>query len=145
MISDGKILISGAGIAGLTLAVLLREQGLEPLVIERDKALRTEGYMMDFFGSGWDVAERMGLVPELRAIHYPIDQLQFVNSEGAVWFSVPIDRIRRALGGNYVYLRRSDLERILYDRAVARGVTIRFGCQVTALRDTGRCGRRHVR
>lgn len=137
MISDGKILISGAGIAGLTLAVLLKEQGLEPLVIERDQALRTEGYMMDFFGSGWDVAARMGLEPELRAIHYPIDQLQFVNSEGAVWFSAPIDRIRRALGGNYVYLRRSDLERILYDRAVARGVAIRFGCQATALRDTG--------
>lgn len=137
MTSDDKILISGAGIAGLTLAVLLREQGLEPLVIDRDRALRTEGYMMDFFGSGWDVAERMGLESELRAIHYPIDQLQFVNSEGAVWFSAPIDRIRRALGGNYVYLRRSDLERILYDRAVARGVTIRFGCQVTALRDTG--------
>ena len=94
MISDGKILISGAGIAGLTLAVLLKEQGLEPLVIERDQALRTEEYTMDFFGSGWDVAARMGLEPELRAIHYPIDQLQFVNSEGAVWFSAPIDRIR---------------------------------------------------
>ena len=92
---------------------------------------------MDFFGAGRDVAARMGLQSVLRAIHYPIDQLQFVLSELAVLFSAPIDRIRRALGGNYVYLRRSDLERILYDRAVARGVAIRFGCQATALRDTG--------
>ena len=76
------ILISGAGIAGLTLAVLLKEQGYEPLVVERNKALRSEGYMMDFFGSGWDVAERMGLVPELRAIRYPIDSLQFVDTHG---------------------------------------------------------------
>ncbi len=135
--SDGKILISGAGIAGLTLAILLKDQGYNSLVLERDQALRSEGYMMDFFGSGWDVAARMGLVPKLRAIRYPIDQLQFVNAEGAVWESVPIDRVRRALGGTYVYLRRSDLERILYDRAVALGVAIRFGCQISALRDTG--------
>jgi 2-polyprenyl-6-methoxyphenol hydroxylase-like FAD-dependent oxidoreductase len=133
MIRDRRILISGAGIAGLTLAILLKEQGADPLVIERDRALRSEGYMMDFFGTGWDVARRMGFVPELHAIHYPIDELQFVNGEGAVWQSVPIDRIRRALDGNYVYLRRSDLERILYDRAIERGVTIRFGCQVSAL------------
>jgi 2-polyprenyl-6-methoxyphenol hydroxylase-like FAD-dependent oxidoreductase len=137
MTRDGKILISGAGIAGLTLAVLLKEQGYDPLVIERDQALRSEGYMMDFFGSGWDVAARMGLVPELRAVHYPIDLVQFVDASGAVWESVPIERIRRALSGNYVYLRRSDLERILYDRAIERGVTIRFGSQATALSDAG--------
>jgi 2-polyprenyl-6-methoxyphenol hydroxylase-like FAD-dependent oxidoreductase len=137
MISGRKILISGAGIAGLTLAVLLKEQGYDPLVIERDQALRAEGYMMDFFGSGWDVAARVGLVPELRAIRYPIELVQFVDAAGTVWESVPIDRVRRALGGNYVYLRRSDLERILYDRAVALGVAIRFGCQIRALQNSG--------
>jgi 2-polyprenyl-6-methoxyphenol hydroxylase-like FAD-dependent oxidoreductase len=136
MTRDGKILISGAGIAGLMLAILLKHRGYDPLVVERDHALRAEGYMMDFFGSGWDVAARMGLVPELRAIRYPIDRLEFANADGVVWESVPIDRVRRALGGNYVYLRRSDLERILYDRAVALGVTIRFGCQITALQDS---------
>jgi 2-polyprenyl-6-methoxyphenol hydroxylase-like FAD-dependent oxidoreductase len=135
MTASGKALISGAGIAGLTLAVLLKEQGYDPLVIERDQALRSEGYMMDFFGSGWDVAARMGLVPELRAIRYPIDLVQFVNAAGTVWESVPIDRVRRALDGNYVYLRRSDLEHILYDHAAAHGVAVRFGCQVSALRD----------
>lgn len=112
-------LISGGGIAGLTLGILLKEAGFEPLVIERDPALRTEGYMMDFFGSGWDVAERMGLVPELRAIHYPIDYFQFVDNRGTPYVSVPIGLISRALGGKYVYLRRSDLEGILYRRAQA--------------------------
>jgi 2-polyprenyl-6-methoxyphenol hydroxylase-like FAD-dependent oxidoreductase len=136
MMRDGKILISGAGIAGLTLAILLKHQGYDPLVVERDHARRAEGYMMDFFGSGWDVAGRMGLVPALHAIRYPIDRLQFVNVEGVIWESVPIDRVRRALAGNYVYLRRSDLERILYDRAVALGVAIRFGSRITALQDS---------
>ena len=136
MAKASTVLISGAGIAGLTLALLLKDQGYEPLVVERNKALRTEGYMMDFFGSGWHVAERMGLTDELRAIHYPIDALQFVDSEGKIYASVPIARISQALGGKYVYLRRSDLERILHDRAQAAGIAIRYGSVVTGLRET---------
>jgi 2-polyprenyl-6-methoxyphenol hydroxylase-like FAD-dependent oxidoreductase len=137
MTKTNRVLISGAGIAGLTLATLLKQQGYEPLVVERNKALRSEGYMMDFFGSGWDVAERMGLADELRAIRYPIDALQFVAANGDSYASVPISRVWHALGGKYVYLRRSDLERILYDRAQTLGVAVRFGSVVTALRDTG--------
>jgi 2-polyprenyl-6-methoxyphenol hydroxylase-like FAD-dependent oxidoreductase len=136
MTRNSSVLISGAGIAGLTLAVLLKKQGYEPLVVERNKALRAEGYMMDFFGSGWDVAERMGLIDELRAIHYPIDALQFVDSHGKVYASVPIARVSHALGGKYVYLRRSDIEHILYERARAAGIVIRFGSVVTSLRET---------
>jgi 2-polyprenyl-6-methoxyphenol hydroxylase-like FAD-dependent oxidoreductase len=133
MAIDGKILISGAGITGLTLATLLKEQGCDLVVVERDKSLRAEGYMMDFFGSGWDVAERMGLVPDLRAIRYPINALQFVDNIGHVYASVPISRVGHALGGKYVYLRRSDLERILYDRAQSADVEVRFGREIAAL------------
>jgi 2-polyprenyl-6-methoxyphenol hydroxylase-like FAD-dependent oxidoreductase len=128
-----NVLISGGGIAGLTLGILLKEANFEPLVIEREPHLRAEGYMMDFFGSGWDVAERMGLVPQLRAIHYPIDSMQFVDDHGETYVSMPIDVVRRALGGKYVYLRRSDLEHILYERAVASRVAIRFGASIAAL------------
>jgi len=135
---DGKILISGAGIAGLTLAILLKEQGHDLLVVEHEEALPTEGYMMDFFGSGWDVAERMGLTDKLRALHYPIDALQFVGDLGDVYASVPISRVRQALGGKYVYLRRSDLVRILHERAQGLGVEVRFGTEITALEDTGK-------
>jgi 2-polyprenyl-6-methoxyphenol hydroxylase-like FAD-dependent oxidoreductase len=129
-----KALISGGGIAGLTLGILLKEAGFEPLVIEREAALRTEGYMMDFFGSGWDVAERMGLAPKLRAIRYPIDQTQFVDDRGKSYDTVPISVVSRALGGNYVYVRRSDLERILYERALEAGVPVHFGRTIAGLR-----------
>ncbi len=137
MRAERRVLISGAGIAGLALAILLKERGFEPLVVERDRALPDEGYMMDFFGSGFDAAERMGLADALHAIHYPIDRFELVDDRGKPWLTVPIARLSRALGGKYVYLRRSDLVRILYDRAVASGVDIRFGCEVAALDDRG--------
>ena len=113
MAIDGRALISGAGIAGLTLAICLKEYGDDPVVVERSPALPDEGYMMDFYGSGWDVAQRMGLTGKLRTLRYPIDKLQFVNSDGKPYTSVPISRIKRALDGKYVYVRRPDLVRIL--------------------------------
>jgi 2-polyprenyl-6-methoxyphenol hydroxylase-like FAD-dependent oxidoreductase len=127
------VLISGAGIAGLTFAIQLKQHGFEPLVIERDHALRTEGYMMDFFGTGWDVAERMGLTERLTAIKYPIKALAFVDNAGTPYAEAPIERLRGALDGHYVYLRRSDLERVLAERARELGVEIRFGSSLHRL------------
>ena len=132
-----RILVSGGGIAGLTFAVELKRRGFNPLVIEREPGPRAEGYMMDFFGSGWDVAERMNLVPALRAVRYPIDEMEFVDSAGKAYARYSIGRVRRALDNKYVYLRRPDLERILAERARAVGVEIRYACSLAALEDRG--------
>jgi 2-polyprenyl-6-methoxyphenol hydroxylase-like FAD-dependent oxidoreductase len=133
---ERTVLISGGGIAGLTLGILLKERGWEPLVIERDPSIRTEGYMMDFFGTGWDVAERMGLVDKIKHVSYPIDVLDYVDAQGSPRFPpVPLARIRDAFEGKYAYLRRPDLERILFDRAMASGVPIRFNKEIRAVRE----------
>jgi 2-polyprenyl-6-methoxyphenol hydroxylase-like FAD-dependent oxidoreductase len=127
------VLISGAGIAGLTFAIQLKQHGFEPLVIEHAKAPRTEGYMMDFFGTGWDVAERMGLTERLTAIKYPIEAMAFVDNAGQPYAEAPIGRLRDALDGHYVYLRRSDLERVLAERARELDVEVRFGTSLHRL------------
>jgi len=54
-----RVLVSGGGIAGLTLAYWLRRYGIEPIVVERSAAIRRGGYAIDFFGTGFDVAERI--------------------------------------------------------------------------------------
>jgi 2-polyprenyl-6-methoxyphenol hydroxylase-like FAD-dependent oxidoreductase len=130
---SARILISGGGIAGLTLAIQLRRNGFDPLVIEREPSLRREGYMMDFAGTGWDVAERMGLTDALRAITYPIEAVEFVDSEGRPYVHAPIARLRRALDDKYVYLRRQDLETILDRRAREVGIAVRYSTAIAAL------------
>jgi 2-polyprenyl-6-methoxyphenol hydroxylase-like FAD-dependent oxidoreductase len=57
----GSVLISGAGIAGPTLAYWLSRSGFSPTLIERGPRFRDGGYMIYFWGVGFDVAERMNL------------------------------------------------------------------------------------
>ena len=47
-----KVLISGAGIAGPTLAYWLAHYGFQPTIIEAAPRLRTGGYLIDFWGAG---------------------------------------------------------------------------------------------
>ena len=59
------ILVCGAGIAGPTLAFWLKRAGFSPTVLERAPALRSSGYVIDFWGIGYDIAEKMGLLPKI--------------------------------------------------------------------------------
>jgi 2-polyprenyl-6-methoxyphenol hydroxylase-like FAD-dependent oxidoreductase len=61
-----RVLIVGAGIAGPALAYWLHGLGHQPTLVEWAPEVRRGGYLVDFWGAGFDVAERMGIVPELR-------------------------------------------------------------------------------
>lgn len=121
-----RILISGAGIAGLTLAYWLRRRGHEPTLIELAPQIRSEGYMIDFFGSGFDVAERMGLIHEVSAKNFWIGRLNFINAQGKTVSHLNFQKIYQAMAGRYVSFMRSDLEKILYG-AVKDKTAVRFG------------------
>jgi 2-polyprenyl-6-methoxyphenol hydroxylase-like FAD-dependent oxidoreductase len=62
-----KAVIVGAGIAGPTLAYWLLRAGWAVTLVEHAPALRRGGYVVDFWGAGFDVADRMGIVPERRS------------------------------------------------------------------------------
>lgn len=134
-----RVLISGGGIGGLTLAYWLRRSGMEPVVIERADRLRTGGYAIDFAGSGFDVAERMGILPELERNQVPVDHLVYVNRSGKQIAALSLDRMRQlVVGGRYLALMHQTLERVLYD-AIRDGVEIRFGTSVASLEQQQHC------
>jgi 2-polyprenyl-6-methoxyphenol hydroxylase-like FAD-dependent oxidoreductase len=130
-------LIVGAGIAGLTLALCLRRHGHEPWLVEQAPELRDAGYMIDFFGSGYDAAERLDLLADLAGIHYQIPRLSFVAADGRERFSIAYPTLRRRLfDDRHFNFLRGDLERLLRDR-LPPGVPVRFGTTVEALRQQG--------
>jgi 2-polyprenyl-6-methoxyphenol hydroxylase-like FAD-dependent oxidoreductase len=58
---DKSVLISGIGVAGPTLAYWLALYGFKTALVEKSPQLRTGGYIIDFWGRGFDVAEKMGI------------------------------------------------------------------------------------
>src|SRR3974390_2055965 len=105
------VLISGAGIAGPTLAYWLSRSGFEPTLIERAPALRTGGYIMDFWGVGFDVAERMHLIPRLKSAGYEPREGRIVDGSGRRIGGFCTDRLRRALCDRFFSILRGDLSK----------------------------------
>ncbi|MEU9368191.1 FAD-dependent monooxygenase [Streptomyces avermitilis] len=75
-----RILISGASIAGLTLAHWLARHGFKPTVVERAPALRTGGNGVDVRDSAVEVGERMGLMARVRDLATDVQGMKFVDA-----------------------------------------------------------------
>ncbi|MDE2244192.1 MAG: FAD-dependent monooxygenase, partial [Bradyrhizobium sp.] len=110
------ILISGAGIAGPTLAFWLKAAGFEPTLVERAPALRRGGYVIDFWGLGYDIAERMGLIAEVNRIGYQAREMRIVDDRGHSVAGFGARVFAELTSGRYVTLARSDLSRLLFER-----------------------------
>ena len=132
MNKGNTILISGAGIAGPTLAYWFSRYGFIPTLIERAPALRTGGYIMDFWGVGFDVAERMGHVPKLRQVAYRVHEVRIVNNEGRRIGGFGTDKFRQVLDDRFVSILRGDLAAQLYATLDGRVETV-FGDEIHSL------------
>ncbi len=64
--------INGLGVAGPTLSFWLRKAGYEVLLVEAAPRLRSGGHVIEFGLAGYDVAERMGLIPQLTELGYQV-------------------------------------------------------------------------
>jgi 2-polyprenyl-6-methoxyphenol hydroxylase-like FAD-dependent oxidoreductase len=120
------VLISGGGIAGLTLAYWLHHYDIQPVVIEQAQSLRRDGYAIDFLGTGYDVAERMNLIERLAAQQIPFEALLYVNSDGKQIARLDAALMRTLTEGKYMGLMHETLEEVLYE-ALAGQAEVRFG------------------
>ena len=109
-----NILISGAGIAGTTLAFWLNKFGFNATIIEHAPELRKGGYAIDFMGAGFDVAEKMGLIPALQRADLNISHISFVDKNNKVKGSMNYQKIKKALNNRAFTLLRSDLAKVIY-------------------------------
>jgi 2-polyprenyl-6-methoxyphenol hydroxylase-like FAD-dependent oxidoreductase len=127
-----SVLISGAGIAGPTLAFWLKAAGFSPTLIERAPALRGGGYVIDFWGLGYDIAERMGLEADIQRTGYRVRELRVVNDRGRRVAGFGTGVFTSLTGGRYVTLARSGLSRLIFDRAGNDSETL-FDEEIVAL------------
>ncbi len=135
-----RIIVNGAGIAGPTLAYWLRKAGHEVVLVEAAPRLRTGGYVIDFWGVGYDVAEKMGLLPGLHNLGYQVREVRFVDRRGRKCGGIPVHAVSRLVAGRLTTLRRSDLADAIYD-ALDGSVETIFGDSVASIEETAGCVR----
>ncbi|MFC7344437.1 FAD-dependent oxidoreductase [Saccharopolyspora griseoalba] len=128
-----KVVICGAGIAGLALANRLSARGDEVVLVEQAPGPRTQGYMIDFFGPGYDAAEAMGLLPAIREHAYPVEEMALVDHRGRQRASLATPTVA---SGRLLSLMRPDLEEVLRE-ALPEAVDLRFGTRLTGVEDLG--------
>lgn len=128
-----NVLINGAGVAGPTLAYWLKRYGFTPTLLEEAGALRTSGYVIDFWGTGFDIAEKMGLIPRLLQVGYRVNDVRFVDRRGERVGGFSVDIFNKLTDGRYITIARSDLSAAIYDSLRGEVETI-FGERICDLK-----------
>ncbi len=120
-----KVLVSGAGMAGLSAGISLGQLGFSVTLVERANHLRVNGSPIDIRGDAVRMAQDMGVLDAIRARRVTMtEEVVFVDGEGRTVVALP----QREIGDSEedVEIPREDLGDILF-RAQRQGTAIRFG------------------
>jgi 2-polyprenyl-6-methoxyphenol hydroxylase-like FAD-dependent oxidoreductase len=125
-----KILVSGASVAGPSVALWLGRAGHDVTVVEIAPALREGGYAVDFRGEVFTtVLARMGVLEDLRSLQTGGSAMRFVDADGKQVMRLPAE-----FAGGELEVLRADLSRVLYEHS-SRQATYRFGDSITSLQE----------
>lgn len=120
--------------AGPSLAHWLHRTGHEPTLIERAPHFRTGGYMIDFWGVGYRVAQLMGIEAAVREAGYQMQSIRSVGPDNHVQANLGVEAFRRAAGDRFTSLPRGDLAAAIY-ATIADDVETIFDDSITAINE----------
>ncbi len=118
-----QILISGASIAGLTLAYWLNRYGYEVTIVEISPGLRRGGSPIDVRGEALEVAREMGILEKIKAKEF-VHTDEMVNAENETLVTFSINDQAEYSGD--IEIHRDDLVDILYENIPANEVEFLF-------------------
>jgi 2-polyprenyl-6-methoxyphenol hydroxylase-like FAD-dependent oxidoreductase len=129
-----RVLICGAGIAGLTSAIALRQRGLDPVVFERARGPKEiqVGGCIHVWHNGASGLQRIGVGDRLLELAGPaaaVSRAEFLTSSGKLMYGWSVSDTESRVGAPTVGLRRANLHRALLEAA---GADVRFARTGTA-------------
>ncbi|MBY8855959.1 FAD-dependent monooxygenase [Nocardia sp. CA2R105] len=127
-----SVLISGAGVAGSTLAYWLAREGFTVTVAERAAGQRSSGNPVDVKGPALEVVEQMGIAPRLRAAATAVRRIAFLDGAGNERASMNLNSIQGSADGREIEIARADLAAALLATAQDEA-EIRWNDTITGL------------
>jgi 2-polyprenyl-6-methoxyphenol hydroxylase-like FAD-dependent oxidoreductase len=139
-----SVVIVGAGIGGLTLALSLHQVGIAARIYESVETLEPLGVGINLLPHAVRELTELGLADELAATAIPTSTLSYVSKRGQSIWSEPRGR---DAGYNWPQfsIHRGELQMILHRAVLARlgKDAIRAGHHLTTFEQTGDCVRAH--
>lgn len=127
------ILISGAGIAGLTAASFLAKQGHSVTVIDRSSSFSKAGFLISLKSFGVKIMDELGLTQNLQAESSPSETVHFVETNERVIQSIDYDKMHTNIERS-VLISRGGLHHVLYE-AVKNDVNVLFETTISQLEE----------
>ncbi|KAL1307028.1 hypothetical protein AAFC00_005653 [Neodothiora populina] len=110
-----RVLISGAGIAGPTLAFFLRRIGAHVTIVEKSPSLLPHGQNVDIQGSAISAIKKMGLIDQVRRLNTGEKGTHIIGQNGQPFASFPVMEGCSASPSSEFEILRGDLAAVLYD------------------------------
>ena len=137
--SAPHVLISGAGIAGIATALQLVRAGVRTTVVERTPGARPGGQAVDLRGASREAAERMGLMPRIRAHQLHEKGMLYVDGRGRSYGRMPVELFDGRGAVADVEIARGDLNQVLLEALAEAAqrmpglLSLRYGDRIEAL------------
>jgi 2-polyprenyl-6-methoxyphenol hydroxylase-like FAD-dependent oxidoreductase len=125
-------LITGAGIAGPTLAFWLTKNGYRVTIVELAEGIRPGGQTVDLRGAGADVVERMGLMEQMKSRSLFQRGIRYVRSDGSRRAEMPVEAFNGNGPVSKLEILRGDLVDVLY-QATKDTADYRFNTRIESL------------
>lgn len=128
-----SVLIVGGGIAGISLAIALREHGIVSRIVEKRAKDAPQGAALHLPGNAVGAAAKLGIHDALRQRAYRFPRIEYTDHKGLKLAT--LDLARRygptASWPAFYSLHRETFRDILLDRV--GGIPIEFECEVEAV------------
>jgi len=132
-----KALIIGGGIAGPVAAMALQRAGIEATIYEAwDHPADYTGWFLNTASNGLDVLHTLGIDLASRADGHPIPTMVMWSGTGKRLGEVA-NGIRLEDGTVSICIKRGELQRVLREETLGRGIRIEYGKQLTGYEPAG--------
>ena len=128
-----NIAILGAGVAGVSTAIALRQQGFDVCVYERHPSISNLGAGIVIWPNASFVLEQLGVSDEIEAVSGRPTHMLRVSSANEALGGIDIQQINRLMGYPSRSILRSDFQHILTAKLESLGVAIQYGREVTGI------------
>jgi len=129
-VAKNGILIVGAGLAGLTLALALSKRGIASTVIEKQTEIEPSKWAIAVYPQSIGIFDELGILEDVKQLGMPLRPVEFVL-DGEPIFGVKYNLIIEPQYNFNLILGPSELRQVMKRHALSHGVEILEGvdCQ----------------